>query len=205
MKTDGENPGEKLTYLQKKSRVFRPTMRLSVAALAGFGLIAGILFLAGFNEVLELTNTESFCVSCHMMRDNPYKDLKGTIHWANRTGVRATCPDCHVPKNWFFKIRRKIMATNELYHFVLGTVDTPEKFEAEKPKLAQHVWETMKSTDSRECRNCHHMDSMDLEKQSRPAQKRHKAAMEQGKTCIDCHKGIAHHLPKGYEEKSEGE
>ena len=53
-----------------------------------------------------------------MMRDNPYKDLKGTIHWANRTGVRATCPDCHVPKNWFFKIRRKIMATNELYHFV---------------------------------------------------------------------------------------
>jgi nitrate/TMAO reductase-like tetraheme cytochrome c subunit len=22
---------------------------------------------------------------------------------------------------------------------------------------------------------------------------------ESGKTCIDCHKGIAHHLPKGYE------
>jgi cytochrome c-type protein NapC len=205
MTKDGENPGEKQTYLQKKSRVFRPTLRLSVAGLAGFGLIAGILFLAGFNWTMELTNTEEFCVSCHMMRDNPYKDLKETIHWSNRTGVRATCPDCHVPKNWFFKVRRKIQATNELYHFAMGTVDTPEKFEAEKLTLAKRVWEKMKSTDSRECRNCHLMGSMDLEKQSRPAQKRHKAAMEKGQTCIDCHKGIAHHLPKGYEEKSEDE
>ena len=138
-----------------------------------------------------------------MMRDNPYKDLKGTIHWANRTGVRATCPDCHVPHNWFYKIRRKIAATNELYHFAVGTVDTPEKFETQKLALATRVWETMKNSDSRECRNCHLMGSMDLEKQSRPAQKRHKAAMENGKTCIDCHKGIAHHLPKGYEDKSE--
>jgi cytochrome c-type protein NapC len=203
MATDGEEPGEKLTYLAKKSRVFRPTLRLSVAALAGIMMLAGILFLAGFNQVLELTNTETFCVSCHMMRDNPYKDLKGTIHWANRTGVRATCPDCHVPHNWFYKIRRKIAATNELYHFAVGTVDTPEKFETHKLALAQRVWETMKGTDSRECRNCHLMGSMDLEKQSRPAQKRHRAAMENGKTCIDCHKGIAHHLPKGYEDKSE--
>ena len=203
MKTDSEESADKLTDLQKKSRVFRPRFRFSIAALAAFGMIAGILFLGGFNWALEATNTESFCVSCHMMRDNPYKDLKETVHWSNRTGVRATCPDCHVPKNWFFKIRRKIMATNELYHYAMGTVDTPEKFEARKPELANRVWDTMKSTDSRECRNCHHLESMDPEKQSRPAQKRHKAAMESGKTCIDCHKGIAHHLPKGYEEKSE--
>ncbi|MFZ1109261.1 MAG: NapC/NirT family cytochrome c [Rhodomicrobium sp.] len=204
MTTDGEKPAEKQTYLQKKSRVFRPAFRLSIAALAGLGLIAGVLFLAGFNWTLEATNTEAFCVSCHEMRDNPYKNLKETIHWSNRTGVRATCPDCHVPKNWFFKIRRKIEASNELYHhFILGTVDTPEKFEAEKLTLATRVWATMKSTDSRECRNCHHMDSMDFEKQSRPAQKRHRAAIEKGLTCIDCHKGIAHHLPKGYEESSD--
>ncbi len=201
---DGEKRSKKQTYLQKKSRVFRPAFRLSIAALAGLGLIAGILFLGGFNWALEATNTESFCVSCHEMRDTPYKNLQETIHWSNRTGVRATCPDCHVPKNWFFKIRRKIQATNELYHhFILGTVDTPEKFEDHRLELAQHVWAAMKSTDSRECRNCHHMDSMDLEKQSRPAQKRHRAAIEKGLTCIDCHKGIAHHLPKGYEETSQ--
>ena len=74
------------------------------------------------------------------------------------------------------------MATNELYHFVLGTVDTPEKFEAEKPKLAQHVWETMKSTDSRECRNCHHIGFNGPREAVPSGPKRHKAAMEQGKT-----------------------
>ena len=200
---EDEKTAKKLSALQRSSKVFRPTLRLSAAGLAGLCLLAGILFLGGFNWTMEATNTEAFCVSCHMMRDNPYKDLKGTVHWANRTGVRATCPDCHVPKNWFFKIRRKVMATNELYHFVAGTVDTPEKFEARKIELAKHVWATMKETDSRECRNCHHMTSMDLEKQSRPAQKRHKAAQEKGQTCIDCHKGIAHRLPAGYEDKSE--
>jgi cytochrome c-type protein NapC len=190
MTIDGEKPAEEQTILQKSSRVFRPSARYSIAALAGFGLIAGILFWGGFNWTMELTNTESFCVSCHMMRDNPYKDLKETIHWSNRTGVRATCPDCHVPKNWFFKIGRKIMASNELYHYAVGTVDTPELFEARKPELAQRVWAAMKSTDSRECRNCHHIDSMDPEKQSRPAQKRHLAAKD------------LHRLPQGHRAPS---
>ena len=29
------------------------------------------------------------------------------------------------------------------------------------------------------------------------AAKRHRDAIDQGKTCIDCHKGIAHELPAG--------
>jgi cytochrome c-type protein NapC len=35
------------------------------------------------------------------------------------------------------------------------------------------------------------------------AQKNHKKAMAEGKTCIDCHKGIAHLLPKEYKEDEE--
>ena len=119
------------------------------------GVVVGIVFWGGFNWALELTNTESFCISCHEMRDNVYQELKGTIHWANRSGVRATCPDCHVPHPWIYKIRRKIQASNEVLHKILGTIDTREKFEAHRLELAQHVWDTMKSTDSRECRNCH--------------------------------------------------
>ena len=62
-------------------------------------------------------------------------------------------------------------------------------------QLAQNVWRAMKETDSRECRNCHQLDSMDLEEQDRSARKKHAKAEEKGKTCIDCHKGIAHSLP----------
>jgi cytochrome c-type protein NapC len=159
---------------------------------------AGIVAWGGFNTALELTNTESFCISCHEMRDNVYQEYKGTIHDKNRTGVRATCPDCHVPHPWFYKVRRKIQASNEVLHKLLGTIDTREKFEAHRLELAKDQWAVMKATDSRECRNCHSFSGMDPEKQDPAAARKHSPAYikESGKTCIDCHKGIAHHLPK---------
>ena len=138
-------------------------------------------------------NTLEFCISCHEMRDNVYKEYKPTIHYSNRTGVRATCPDCHVPKEWIHKVIRKIQATNELYHhFIVKDVDTPEKFDAKRLELAKYVWQAMKSTDSRECRNCHNFESMNPAFQRPRARKQHLNAFETGQTCIDCHKGIAH-------------
>ena len=164
------------------------------------GIVLGIVLWGGFNWTLELTNTEEFCVSCHEMEATPYQELQDTIHYANRTGVRATCPDCHVPKEWVHKIVRKIQASNELYHhFIAKDVDTPEKFEAKRFELAKHVWQTMKKTDSRECRNCHDYDSMDFDRQTERSLTRHEDAAEQDLTCIDCHKGIAHSLPAEYD------
>jgi cytochrome c-type protein NapC len=162
--------------------------------------IAGIVFWGGFNIVLEATNTEKFCTSCHEMREFVFPELKETIHYSNRTGVRASCPDCHVPHPWIYKIKRKIAATNELYHKLRGTVDTREKFEAHRLEMAERVWAVMKSTDSRECRNCHDFTHMDYDQQEKVSARRHKKGFDRGQTCIDCHKGIAHHLPEGYEE-----
>lgn len=170
--------------------------------LAGFVLAsfaAGVVFWGGFNWAMELSNTETFCISCHEMRNNVYAEIKSTPHFSNRTGVRAVCSDCHVPKDWVHKVVRKVRATNELYHKIIGTVDTPEKFDAARVELAKSVWATMRSTDSRECRNCHAYEFMDREKQVRPAQRRHAEAREKGMTCIDCHQGIAHKLPKDWE------
>ena len=162
--------------------------------------VAGVLFWGAFQTSLELTNTESFCISCHEMEDNVYAEYKNTIHYSNRTGVRATCPDCHVPKEWIHKMIRKIKASNELWHKMLGTIDTREKFEAHRLELAQNVWKTMKETNSRECRNCHDFESMDFTKQGVRGFDNHERGFEAGKTCIDCHKGIAHNLPLGMNE-----
>ena len=178
----------------------RPSAHYSIGALLIIGFIAGIVFWGGFNTAMEATNTESFCISCHEMEENVYAEYKNTIHYSNPSGVRATCPDCHVPKQWHHKVVRKIKASNELYHKVLGTVDTPEKFEAKRLELARTVWKTMKATDSRECRNCHDFRSMDYAKQGRRALNQHTKGFDQGKTCIDCHKGIAHSPPAMYEE-----
>lgn len=171
------------------------------------GIVLGVLLWGGFNWALELTNTEKFCISCHEMEANVYQELRETVHFTNPTGVRATCPDCHVPKEWVYKIKRKIQASNELYHKALGTIDTKEKFEAKRLDMAMHEWQRMKANDSRECRNCHNYASMDLDKQESRAADQHDPHVwevmdgkDPTKTCIDCHKGIAHHLPKGWEE-----
>ena len=174
--------------------------RFSAWTLLVGGIVLGILFWGGFNWAMEATNNEQFCISCHEMKDSVYQEYKNAIHYSNRTGVRATCPDCHVPKDWVHKVVRKIQATNELYHKAMGTIDTREKFEAHRLELARHVWATMKETDSRECRNCHDYESMDYVAQGRRGREQHSTGFDEGKTCIDCHKGIAHELPDLYQE-----
>lgn len=175
--------------------MWRPSSRYSIATLVIFGGIGGIVFWGGFNWAMEVANTEEFCVSCHEMNDTPYKELQHTIHFKNRSGVRATCPDCHVPRPFIWKIKRKIEASNEVMHKLLGTVDTPEKFEAHRLDLAKQVWAAMRATDSRECRNCHQEHSMDPTKQTPKAVKAMRDGFAKGLTCIDCHAGIAHHMP----------
>ena len=155
-------------------------------------MVVGVMLWGGFNWGMEITNTETFCNSCHEMRDNVYAEYIGTPHDANRSGVKATCPDCHVPRPWIHKVVRKIRASQEVYHWLLGTVDTPEKFDEYRLTMARRVWTAMKETDSRECRNCHDWDTMNPERQQPRARKQHLFAMENGNTCIDCHKGIAH-------------
>ena len=176
-----------------------PTSKYGWGAILVAGGVAGIVFWGGFNTFMEYTNTLQFCVSCHEMDQLVYQEYKKTIHYTNRTGVRVICSDCHVPKEWTPKLIRKIQATNELFHKVLGSIDTPEKFEAKRLQLAKHVWASMVATDSRECRNCHSFEAMDFDKQRRRVRKIHPEAMREGKTCIDCHKGVAHKLPAGYE------
>ncbi|ABD79350.1 periplasmic nitrate reductase subunit NapC [Saccharophagus degradans 2-40] len=166
------------------------------------GFVAGIIFWGGFNTALEATNTETFCISCHEMENNVYQELQATIHFSNRSGVRATCPDCHVPHEWTDKIARKMQASKEVWGKIFGTINTREKFEAKRLELAQHEWARLKANDSLECRNCHNFEYMDFTRQSARASVQHSTALAAGeKTCIDCHKGIAHHLPnmKGVE------
>ncbi len=183
---------------EQKGWFKRQWMRISalpaLVLLLG-GVIAGIVFWGGFNTTLELSNRMEFCLSCHEMANKPYEEYKETIHYKNPSGVQVTCADCHVPKPWGHKVVRKIKATGELYYKAIGKIDTDEKFEQHRWELANRVWDQMKATDSRECRNCHNFESMDLSEQDRSARKRHSRAVDKGETCIDCHKGIAHEEP----------
>ena len=187
-----EGDGSSATTAQERSG-WRKFLLFGVPLTSAAALfVLGIIFWGGFNTAMEATNTMKFCISCHEMKDNVYAEYTKTIHFQNRTGVRASCSDCHVPDPWVHKVIRKVRASNELWHKVLGSIDTPEKFDAKRLQMAKSVWKSMKATDSRECRNCHDFKSMAPEFQRPRARKQHLAAFEAGQTCIDCHKGIAH-------------
>lgn len=176
-----------------------PGTVLGGATLLSVGVLATVLFVGGFTVFADKTNTLEFCVSCHSMANGPYAEYKKTMHYNNRTGVRATCNDCHVPKEFFPKLAAKIIAAKDVYHHLLGTIDTPEKFEERRLQMAQRVWAYMENTQSAGCRSCHDFDAMNLDEQGRRAKLKHPQARTEGKHCISCHKGIVHELPQGYE------
>ena len=197
-------PAPKQSFIRRlRDFLFRPSS-LSLTAVVAIGMISGLVFWGRFNTGMEATNSLEFCTACHEMRDTVFQEYKETIHYKNRSGVRAICSDCHVPKDWMHKFVRKVQASQELYgKFVTGSISSPEKFESKRMELAQHVWATMKGNDSHECRNCHSWDAMDPHKQNPRASAAMEKGRAQGKTCIDCHKGIAHLLPKEFNEDEE--
>ncbi|HAL36617.1 MAG TPA: butanol dehydrogenase [Polaromonas sp.] len=167
-----------------------------VVLLAGFAISIVVLILTA--TTLVYTSTEAFCSSsCHEMNNNAM-EYKGTVHDKNRTGVRATCPDCHIPHSPVPLYIRKMGAVHDLWgHFVSHSIDTREKFLDKRQELAERVWIYMKENDSRECRHCHTAAKMDPERQSEKAQLRHARGRKEKLTCIDCHFAIAHDEPAG--------
>ncbi len=112
----------------KKSRTWTVGI-LGVLAI----FAAGIAFAGAFNWGLEYTNRTEFCTSCHSMQTN-LDELKEKLHWKSVSGVHAGCADCHVPKNFTDKMIAKVLAAKDVYHEIVGTIDTPEKYEAHRPQ-----------------------------------------------------------------------
>ncbi|MDR0439637.1 MAG: NapC/NirT family cytochrome c [Candidatus Accumulibacter sp.] len=189
-----ERPKALFGYLKKLIRSERGYLYVSAGVAAAF--IGGIASVVAFNVAMNETDTEEFCISCHEMKDNNYREYQDTIHYANRSGMRATCSDCHVSKEFAPKMIAKIKASMDLYHSVIGTIDTPEKFAARRSELARREWARMKANDSQECRDCHDDSSFDFGLQSYRSVQQHEEGLNTGQTCIDCHKGVAHKLPE---------
>jgi cytochrome c-type protein NapC len=170
---------------------------VAMGVVAVFFFLAGIAYMRVFDWSMTVTNTEQFCIGCHEMKDNVYPAYTQSIHYSNRSGVRATCSSCHVPHKWSDKIVRKVQASKEVWGKITGKINTPEKFAEHRLSLAQREWQRFRKNDSLECRNCHDQSYFSFDKQRAPAVFMHTAMIDTGQfTCIDCHKGIAHELPE---------
>jgi cytochrome c-type protein NapC len=178
--------------LSRLRALLRPSPRYSVLALVGIGLLLGVVGVLAFNATMHATSTEAFCISCHEMEANPYAQLQQTTHFTNASGVHATCSDCHLPREFVPKMIRKIEASREVWGHFTGLIDTPEKYAAHTPAMKAREIARLTANDSQECRNCHSTERMLQSAQSARAREYHLAMDAQGKTCIECHSGIAH-------------
>ncbi|CCQ73751.1 Tetraheme cytochrome-c type, NapC/NirT cytochrome c [Magnetospira sp. QH-2] len=167
-----------------------------------WGLIVGVVGtfvgIVGFNVVVAHTNTMEFCTSCHSM-SYPLAEYKKSFHYKNTVGVQAGCPDCHVPHTYPDLLIAKVMAAKDVYGEIMGHIETPELYEKERLTMAKRVWAKMEATESRECRNCHDFEDMLSDEQGRRARRKHSEAQKKGGHCIQCHKGVVHEMPEGYE------
>lgn len=169
-------------------------LKKSLVVLGLMGLGAAVL--GGAQYAMNKTSTTEFCVSCHSM-SHPQAEWEGSLHFANRKGIRAECADCHIPHEGFDYVKTKVLAVKDLWNtYITNKLPDQDAYEQHRLEMAQKVWEDMKANDSATCRSCHSFEAMVLSEQKEAAQRMHKLAMETNQTCIDCHKGIAHFMPE---------
>jgi nitrate/TMAO reductase-like tetraheme cytochrome c subunit len=168
---------------------------IPLGAFLAFGL--GMMALGATNYVFHKTSTNEFCYGCHSIELNVKPEYEASSHFSNRSGVRASCADCHLPHdNWFALAWAKTGRTLEIFPEMMGKTSTPEKFEAHRGEMAESVWQRYRENDSGYCRSCHSFGAMNLASQERRTARRHSQAQEKGQTCVQCHYGIAHAEPE---------
>lgn len=192
---DSNNPGALRRLL---SALFKPSARWSVFSLLLIGLVVGAVGVIGTQVGVHLTGTDEFCgTACHSHARFVFPEHQASIHYANRTGVRAMCVDCHVPHSYPAKLFYKAKAgITDAIAEASGSISTQEKFDKERWRLANIVWDEMKANNSANCRTCHDDKAWDSKKQSEDATKAHKKFLSGKATCIECHTGVAHKEPE---------
>ena len=177
-------------------RLRGPSARWSVFALVAVGVLIGAVAIVGTQVMVHVTGTDAFCGgACHSMQWVATEHQAGT-HGATRTGMRATCHDCHIPREYPHLLWYKAVAgTKDVIGEMRGVIDTEAKFQAERRRMAELVWHEYKENDSRACRGCHVFSAEVLAKQQDAAKGSHAAVLEGRATCIDCHKGVGHLAP----------
>lgn len=178
-------------------RLTSPSARWSVLSLVVLGLVIGAVAVIGTQVVVARTGTNEFCgTACHSMQW-VYNEYRESVHFANPSGVQATCHHCHIPHEYPQLLWYKAKAgVHDAIGEMRGVISTEEKFKKARTELAERVWAEFKANDSANCRICHDFTAQVLAAQSETAQTLHRNRTKDNQTCIDCHTGVAHAAPQ---------
>ncbi len=157
-----------------------------------FGLFIGVVLTvvtvlaSGF--MIETTNTDTFCVTCHAM--NPFRSAwQQAVHGGNNPqGFAAQCVDCHLPHGDFIEYvtAKAITGTSDVFQNLTMDVN---KFDW----MANSEKRRLKFTYDSACRRCHH------QLDAAPGMPRggflaHRAYLrgDTTKKCAECHPHVGH-------------
>jgi cytochrome c-type protein NapC len=174
------------------SYLWNPSARWPLVVLIVVGAVIGVAASGMFAVTMHMTGTDEFCSGCHQVDIVP--EWKQSVHYVNPAGLRAGCGDCHDPSDPIRLVLRKFQGLDELWNQILGTLATPEKFEANRLRMAQLEWTRMRADHSQNCQNCHSLQQM-TDPANASLSTMHRTAIANGQACIDCHKGVAHTAP----------
>ena len=156
-----------------------------------FGIILGVVLMAvivlasGF--MIETTNTDEFCVSCHVM--TPFRTAwQNSVHGGqNPQGLTAQCVDCHLPHGSFieyFTVKAKTGISDIVHNFTIDGKTYDWAGAAEKNRL--------KFTFDNACRKCHHvLTPPGMERGGFLAHRKYLLGETQ-KRCTECHPHVGH-------------
>ena len=97
----------------------KPSASWSLGTLMGMGVVAGVIGVPTFNFVVHETSSDAFCLLCHA--DDIQPEYEGTVHHTNAIGLRVTCENCHLPREYFPRLIKKAKSgARDIFYTVEG-------------------------------------------------------------------------------------
>ncbi len=156
-----------------------------VGVVVGVFLSIIIVLASGF--MINTTNKDTFCASCHVMKPFRMSWLESVHGSKNPQGFAAQCVDCHLPHENFVKFLtvKAITGTGDIIqNFYIDGKEFDWATNAEKNRL--------KFTFDAACRHCHY----NLTPPGMPfggfIAHRTYLRGETTKRCVDCHPHVGH-------------
>lgn len=154
---------------------------------ASFGVACALVVVLASGFMVETTNTDEFCASCHVME--PFRlAWQESVHGGmNAQGFAAQCVDCHLPHGNFvdYLVTKAITGTSDVMHNL--TIDG-KNFDWAANSEANRLKFTFDSA----CKRCHvNLLSPTMKRGGFMAHRDYINGFTK-KMCAECHPHVGH-------------
>jgi cytochrome c-type protein NapC len=149
------------------------------------------LFAAGswalVDTMIHATGDHEFCTSCHSIEPMGAAYLEDLHGGNNRTGWRATCSDCHIPKDnalHYLLVKGKHGVVDPLMELIKDPQDID--WHGNRERREEYVYDSS-------CLNCHEY-LLQATEGNRMARRSHTRYFENPdkRQCVSCHENVGH-------------